>query len=112
MSAAAAEPEPSLTHSEQDLLDFVRDSAARYDPWRSLTYATVSPARAKHAAAVAQRLLRAHLRYLQHTPLGRGRRQHSAEVHAILEGTNSTTLVLALAILDLAFAALPPGTRD
>ncbi len=104
--------DPAESHSEAAILEFVRELAARRDPWHGLLYRGVSPARIKHSAAVAQGLIEVHVRYLRHHTRGRGRRQHSAEVYGLLAETNEAALVLALAVLDLAFAVLPPGTKD
>ena len=113
MSAVGDAPrEPAASYTEEDILAFVRTIAARRDPGRILPYSSTSPARIKHAAAVAQRVLEVHLRYLRSSPRARGRRQHNAEIFRLLDQTNPGTLTLALAWLDAAFALLPPGTKD
>ena len=112
VSAVVDAGEEIETYSEADILAFVHEIATRRDPGRILPYTTASPARIKHAAAIAQRLLETHLHYLRASPRTRGRRQHNAETFRLLEETNPGTLTLALAWLDAAFALLPPGTKD
>jgi hypothetical protein len=107
-----ARREPAAAYTEAEILAFVRTIAARRDPGRGVAYPGVSPARIKHAAAVAQRLLQLHLDYRRQYRHGRGRRVHSAAVYDRLAHTNEASLVLALALLDLAFAVLPPGSTD
>jgi hypothetical protein len=113
MSAVVeAPPEPIEAITETDSLEFVRELAACRDPRRVLLYSTASPARIKHSAAVAQRLIEVHRRYLRRSPRDRGRRRHNAEIYDLLAQTNDASLVLALAWLDAAFALLPPGTKE
>jgi hypothetical protein len=100
------------SYSETEILAFVRTIAARRDPGRGVAYLGVSPARIKHAAAVAQQLLQLHLDYRRQYRHGRGRRVHSAAVYDHLAQINDASLVLALVWLDAAFALLPPGTTD
>jgi hypothetical protein len=94
----------------EDVLDCVRQEAARLD-WRSArVYEAASPRRVKNAGWLAHDLIAAHLELHRRTGRGArtGKRQHAAEVRRLLEATTDADLQLAQCLILAAIGMLPP----
>jgi hypothetical protein len=97
----------------KNILEFVRNEAAKRDPANARHYAAASSARIKDGVDLAQRLLASHLTTVRLTTAhlqgrrGRGRRGRDATTDTALQ--EELSLVLALTWLEAAFGLLPPS---
>src|SRR5688500_14174097 len=81
--------EPTATTWTRDaVLAQVRTLARALDPQHAATYAGMADSRWLQSVDLGAALLTAHAAHRLHHPRGRGRRQHAAEVHALLDEAN------------------------
>jgi Co/Zn/Cd efflux system component len=81
------------------VLEQARTLAAQFDPGHAVVYRRMPPSRWLHSVGLGAELLTAHAAYRLHHARGRGRRQHSAELHTLLDAANSVNLIAALALM-------------
>lgn len=89
-----------------------RALAGQLDPPRAAIYHRMAPSRWLQAVDLGAALLTAHAAYRLHHARGRGRRQHAAEMHAVLDATNASNLVAAVALMLLMGRILDRSPRE
>jgi hypothetical protein len=97
----AAKPDggPVATGSADAILAQARTLAATLDPQNAAIYRSWARSRWRQAVDLGAELLTAHAAYRLHHARGRGRRRHSAKMHALLDEANSAHLIAALALM-------------
>jgi hypothetical protein len=91
--------EPVATWTAAAVLEQACTLAAQFDPEHAAIYRRMPPARWLQAVALGAALLTADAAYQLHHARGRGRRQHSAELHALLDSTNASNVIAALSLM-------------
>jgi hypothetical protein len=86
--------------------------AGQFDPGHAAIYRRMPPARWLQAVNLGSRLLTAHAAYRLHHTRGRGRRQHSAEIHTLLDEANGVNLIAALALMLVMGRVLDQSPRE
>ena len=98
----AREPDADPTEptwTSDAILAQARALARTFDPQYAATFARMGDSRWVQSVYLGANLLTAHAAYRLHHSRGRGRRQHAAEVHALLDETNAANLVAALSLI-------------
>jgi hypothetical protein len=103
---------PIAAWTADAVLAQLRTLASTLDPDRAAIYDGMSPARWLHSVDLGAALLTAHAAYQLHHARGRGRRQHAAEIHALLDATNASNLVAAVALMLLMGRILDRSPRE
>jgi hypothetical protein len=84
---------------DDSVLEQARKLAGALDPPRAAIYDSMAPSRWLQAVNLGSTLLTAHAAYRLHHTRGRGRRQHSAEMHELLDEAIGANLIASLALL-------------
>jgi hypothetical protein len=95
---SASEPTETAWTSDAVLAQ-ARALARSLDSQHATTYTGMRDARWLQSVDLGAALLTAHAAYRLHHARGRGRRQHAAEVHTLLDEANAANLVAALALM-------------
>jgi hypothetical protein len=101
------------TWTAAGVLGQARDIASTLDPTRATLYRSMPPSRWLQVIDLGADLLTTHAGYRLHPARRRGRRQHAAEMHEVLDETNSANLVAAVAmmlVMGRVMEQLPRGT--
>jgi hypothetical protein len=91
--------EPVATWTAAAVLEQACTLASTLDPQHAATYRSMSRSRWLQAVTLGTELLVTHAAYRLHHARGRGRRPHSAELHALLDSTNASTVIAALSLM-------------
>jgi hypothetical protein len=102
---------PPEARNPDAVLEQARDLASTLDPPRAAIYRSMPPARWLQAINLGSTLLTAHAAYRLHHARGRGRRQHAAETHTLLDEANGANLIAALALMLVMGRMLDPVPR-
>jgi hypothetical protein len=98
-NASIPEGELSAAWTTDAILGQARTLASTLDPHHAATYRSMSRSRWLQAGTLGTELLVTHAAYRLHHARGRGRRQHAAEMHTLLDEANGANLIAALALL-------------
>jgi hypothetical protein len=93
------ETESIVAWTGDAVLDDARRLASTLDPYHAAIYQNMSPSRWLQVVDLGAELLVMDARYRLHHAPGRGRREHAAEIHAVLDAANVSNLVAAVALL-------------
>ena len=97
---AGAQPDrPVAAWTPDAILDQARTLAGKLDPPRATVYYRMTPSRWLQAVDLGSELLTAHAAYRLHHARGHGRREHSRELHEVLDATNASNLIASVAML-------------
>lgn len=113
----AEHPQPQGDEDEcytaAQVLGFVLDQAARYDPRHAHLYRTMSYDRVKEGVYLAQQLLKTHRELMGRYGRGArtGKRKHAQRVYDLLASSNEASLTLAIASLDAIYGVFPLSKR-
>ena len=110
-NSAMTEPEPMEPMTRETILAQARVLASELDPAHAATYGSMPPSRWLQAVDLGAELLVEHAAYRLHHGRGRGRRQHSAAMHGLLDVTNAGNLVAAVALMSVVGRVLDRSPR-
>jgi hypothetical protein len=102
---------PIAAWTADAVLAQLRTLASTLDPGRAAIYDGMSAARWLQAVSLGTELLVTHAGYRLHHARGRGRRQHAAEMHTLLDEANASNLVAAVALMLLMGRVLDRSPR-
>jgi hypothetical protein len=103
---------PIAAWTADSVLAQARTLAGELDPDRAGLYHRMPSSRWVQALDLGAELLTAHAAYRLHHTRGRGRRQHAAEIHVVLDTTNASNLVAVVALLLVLGRILDGSTRE
>jgi hypothetical protein len=109
---AASSATPIVGWTADAVLAQTRTLAGELDPDRAAVYHSMPPSRWVQALDLGAELLTGHAAYRHGYARNRGRREHSAEVHAVLDAANTSNLVAAVALLLVLGRILDGSTRE
>jgi hypothetical protein len=97
VGAASTPPPAPVAYAPAEVIAALRTTACRIDPAHCHLYREMDTDRMHQAIRVSTLLMQRHLTYRRHFRPGRGRREHAAEMHRLVDAVNVVDLTMGVA---------------